>query len=177
MPDANVIQPNGSLKSAVEQNGLAADPDSDTIRILGFPKFLSEYDITIKRKVIDNRETTMSITVDLLTGTCRKNDVYPEIQTWTLSSSSLLNPRLGRETAIETAHSFVRRRINRKYKSFTVPEIRSSREDTVFKLFWIVPTSSPDTVHVVDTISHQLTAENVELDEFAEQSSTNPLDG
>lgn len=167
MPDANVIQPNGSLESAVEQNGLATDPNRDTIRVLGFPKFLSEYDITIERKVIDDRETTMSVTVDLLTGACRKNDIYPEIRSWTLSSSSLLNPRLGKETAIETAHSFVRRKITRKYKSFTVPEISSSREDTVFKLFWIVPSPSPDTVHVIDTISHQLTAENVELDEFA----------
>lgn len=174
MKHVNVIRPNGSIESALEQYELSAD--RDTIRVLGFPKHLFKFDVEIDRKMVDNRETTMSVTVDLLTGTCRKNDIYPELQSRSLSSTSLLNPRLERETAAETAHSFVRRKINRWYKSFTAPEIRCVCEDVVFKLFWIVPASSPATVHVIDTITNQLTAEDIRLDEFTQKSSTKPLD-
>lgn len=91
MPKIDTIQPNGSIESALDQNGLT--PDSDLIRVLGFPKLLSEFDIELERKLFDNRERTISVTVDLLTGTCRKNDVFPEIETQSLSSTSLLNPR------------------------------------------------------------------------------------
>lgn len=170
MPDVKVIQPTESLESALKRNELSVDPE--TVRVLGFPKFLFEFDIEIERKIIANRELSMSVTVDLLTGGCRKNDIYPEIQTRTLSATSLLSPQFGRSSAAETAHSFVRRQVNRGYKSFRAPTIQSIREDKVFKLFWIVPSSSPDTVHVIDTITNQLTAENIELDEFTQNSTT-----
>ena len=165
--DVCIIQPTGSIDSALEQNGLSAD--CDTIRVLGFPKFLSKFDIELERKLFDNRDTTMSVTVDLLKGTCRRNDIYPEIETRSFLSTSLLNPRLKRETAVETAHSFVRRQVNRWYKSYTAPQITPANEATVFKLFWIVPVSSSSTVHVIDTISNQLIAEDVELDKFTQK--------
>lgn len=169
-----MIRPNGSIDAALEQHGFAVDPE--TVRVLGFPKHLFEFGIEIERKMLANREMSMSVTVDLLTGTCRKNDIYPELQPRSLSATSLLNPRLGMETATDTAYSFVRRQINRRYKSFTTPDIQLVRDDTVFKLFWIVPASSPERVHVIDTITHQLTAQDVALDEFTEKSATEPLD-
>lgn len=169
MRDTDIIQPNGSIDSALEQNGLSAD--GNTIRVLGFPKYLFEFDVELERKLFNNRETTISVTVDLITGTCRRNDIYPEVETQSLSSTSLLNPRLERETAVKTAHSFVRRQVNRWYKPFKAPQIRVAREAIVFKLFWIVPTSSSATVHVIDTISNQLIAEGVELGQFTQKST------
>ena len=174
MQDVNVIRPNGSLDAALEQHRLAVD--RETVRVLGFPKHLFEFGIEIDRKMLVNRETAMSVTVDLLTGTCRKNDIYPEVQPRSVSSTSLLNPRLGVDTAAETAYSFVRRQINRRYQSFTTPDIQTARDETVFKLFWIVPASPPGKVDVIDTITHQLTAQDVTLDEFTEKSATEPLD-
>lgn len=174
MRDVKVIRPNGSIESALEQHSLSGD--RDTTRVLGFPKHLFEFDVEIDRKLVANRETTMSVTVDLVTGTCRRNDIYPEIQHRSLSSTSLLNPRVEKEKAAETAHAFIRRKINRWYNSFTAPEITSVREDVAFKLFWIVPASSPATVHVIDTITNQLTAQDVTVDEFTQKPSTNALD-
>ncbi len=162
MPDVNVIQPNESAESIVEQKGLSVD--QNTIRVLGFPKILLEFDIEFKHKLFGTKNMTMSVTVDLLTGTCRKNDVYPELQTRTLLPASLLNPRFEKDTATETAHSFVRRQISSK--SFVTPQVSVGREDTVFKLFWVIPASSPNTVHLIDTITNQFVAEDIELDEF-----------
>lgn len=173
MRDATVIQPNGSITSTLEQHDLAADPDA--IRVLGFPKHLFEFEIVIERKLIQNRETTISVTVDLVTNTCRKNDIYPKLQRRSLSAPSLLNPRVERESAAETAHSFVRRKINRWYKSFSTPEIRPVRDDVVFKLFWIIPAPTAETVHVIDTITNQLTARDITIDEFTRKSRTKPL--
>lgn len=172
MPDVNVIRPNGSVESALTENELPAE--SEAVRVLGFPKYLAEFDVEIERKMLQNRETGTSVTVDLLTGTCGANDIYPDLQTRTLSSTSLLNPRLERETAAEKAHTFVRRRINRKYKSFTAPDIEPARTDTVFKLFWVAPASTRDTVHVIDTITDELVAEDVELDALTEDPSPAP---
>lgn len=166
MRDVDVICPNRSLGPVLAQHELSAD--QDTVRLLGFPKHLFEFDIKINRKLFESRDKTMSVTVDRLTGTCRKNDVYPELQPRSLSSTSLLNPRLNQETAADTAYSFVRRKINRQYKSFSTPVIEILRDETVFKLFWIVPASSPESVHVIDTITHQLTAQDVALDRITE---------
>lgn len=174
MRDVSVIRPNGSIESALEQHGLSVDPDS--IRLLGFPKQLIEFDVEIERKFLENREVTMSVTVDLLTGTCRKNDIYPEIQSRQLTPTSLLHPSVEREVAAETARSFVRRKINRWYKSFTAPEIRTVRDDLVFKLFWLAPASAPNKVHIIDTITNQLTAQNVTVNEFAQDSAANSSD-
>ncbi|MCD2205112.1 hypothetical protein [Halobacterium sp. KA-6] len=168
MQDVDVICPNGSLDGVLAQHGLSADQDA--VRVLGFPKQLLEFDIEITRKVLENRTVSMSVTVDLLTGTCRKNDVYPEIESRSLSATSLLNPQLDQEAAADTAYSFVRRKITRKYKSFSTPDIQTLRNETVFKLFWIVPASSPENVHVIDTITHQLTAQDVALNEITENT-------
>lgn len=169
MRDVDVICPNGSRNAVLAEHGLSAGQDS--VRVLGFPKHLFGFDIEINRKILENKSVSMSVTVDLLTGMCRKNDVYPEIQSRSLSTTSLLNPRLNQETAANTAHSFVRRKINRKYKSFSTPDIQTLRDETVFKLFWIVPASSPESVHVIDTITHELTAQDVELDELTPEAT------
>lgn len=174
MRDANVIRPNGSIESALEQHGLSLDPD--TIRLLGFPKQLFEFDVEIDRKLVENREVQMSVTVDLITGTCRKNDIYPEIQSRKLSPTSLLHPRVEQEVAAETARSFVRRKINRWYKSFTAPEIRPVHDDLVFKLFWLAPASAPNKVHIIDTITNQLTAQDVTVNELTQDSTSRSLD-
>jgi hypothetical protein len=169
MPEIKIIEPNDAPESVLAQHELAVD--SDEVRGLGFPKSLFKFDVEIERKLLDNRETEMSVTVDLLTGTCRKNDIYPELQQRILSPTSLLNPRLEGEVAAETAYSFVRRQINQGYKSFSAPQISTVREDTVFKLFWIVPVASSSTVHVIDTITNELVAADVELDEFTKPPS------
>lgn len=174
MRDVDVISPNGSLDAALAEHGLSAA--QDTVRVLGFPKHLFEFDIEINRQLLESKGVSMSVTVDLLTGTCRKNDVYPEIRSRSLSATSLLNPTLDQETATDTAYSFVRRKINRQYKSFSTPDIQTRRDETVFKLFWIVPASSPENVYVIDTITHQLTAQDVALDGLTEESATESVD-
>lgn len=174
MREVDVIRPNGTIESTLEQHGLSAGPDS--IRLLGFPKQLFEFDVEIERKFLNNREVTVSVTIDLLTGTCRKNDIYPEIQSRKLSPTSLLHPRVDQETAAETARSFVRRKINRWYKSFTAPEIQIVRDDLMFKLFWLAPASAPNKVHIIDTITNQLTAQDVTVNEFARNSANSSLD-
>jgi hypothetical protein len=169
MPDITVIRPNGSPESALEETELAAT--ADEVRLLGFPKSLFEYDVAIDRRFLADRETSLSVTVDLLTGTCRKNDTYPDLQPRTLSSTSLLNPRLERDTAADTAHTFVRRTITQTYTTFTAPRIDPVREETVFKLFWVVPAPSSTTVTVIDTITNRRVAEDVALDEFTADPS------
>lgn len=165
MPDVTVIQPNGTAEAALEQNELS--DGNETVRVLGFPKLLAEFDVEIERRVLANRESTTSVTVDLLTGTVGENDVYPELRTRTVSSTSLLSPHVERETAAETARSFVRRRTSHKYGSLTTPDIKVTREELVFKLFWVLPASS-ETVHVIDTITNEVVAEAVELDEVTQ---------
>ncbi|ADB63602.1 hypothetical protein Htur_4842 (plasmid) [Haloterrigena turkmenica DSM 5511] len=174
MRDVDVICPNGSLDAVLAQHGLSAD--RNTVRVLGFPKHLFEFDIEINRRIFESRDVSMSVTVDLLTATCRKNDVYPEIESRSVSATSLLNPRLDQETAADTAYSFVRRKINRQYNSFSTPHIQILRDETAFKLFWIVPVSSSENVHVIDTITHQLTAQDVALDSVTEESTAESLD-
>ncbi|NHN46569.1 hypothetical protein G9464_03015 [Halostella sp. JP-L12] len=166
-----VIQPPAPLEAALTNHDFGASPSE--VRVLGFPKHLLAFDVEIERKFLSNREVSLSVTVDALTGVCRKNDVYPDLDTRYLTPTSLLNPRVRAADARETAHTFVRRRINRWYKSFTTPSIEPTRTQQAFKLFWVVPTG-PDTVTVVDSITRELTAENIRPDQLTERHTPRP---
>lgn len=168
MRDVTVIKPNSSVGQILDRNNISIDDDA--VKVLGYPKFLYESDIEIERKLFRNRKTTMSVTVDLLTGNCRKNDVYPELASHSLIPASLLNPRLEKENAAETAHSYIRRHVNGWYKTFKTPRIAPTREDSVFKLFWIIPSSTASTVDVIDTITGQITIRDVEIGELTPNS-------
>ena len=65
----------------------------------------------------------------------------------------------------------VRRTITQTYTTFTAPRIDPVREETVFKLFWVVPSPSSSTVTVIDTITNRLVAEDVALDAFTDDPS------
>lgn len=167
MPEVSIIRPNCSVDQALEQNNFSADTSS--VRVLGFPKHLFAYHVEIPRKVLENRETSLSITVDLLTGTTMKNDAYPALESRTFSQDSLLKPRVDRATAVEKAHEQVRRRINSWYKTFSTPRLEIDHDDQAYKLFWLVPSSTSSTVSLVDSITGQVKARDVQIDEVAQK--------
>ncbi|WP_433632733.1 hypothetical protein [Halomicrococcus sp. NG-SE-24] len=173
MTDVPVIEPNYAVDQALEDNEFAADNES--VRVLGFPKHLFEFHVEIDRKVLENRETTMSVTVDLLTGTTMKNDVYPTLESRSFSQESLLNPRVDRATAADKAHAQVRRRVNSWYKTFSTPEISISQDNQAFKLFWLVPSLASTSVTLVDTITGEVTARDVQVDEVTEESNVSSV--
>lgn len=174
MVEATIIQPNCSVEQALTQNELSAD--TETIRVLGFPKHLFEFHVEIERKFLENRETTMSVTVDLLTGTNMKNDIYPDLESRSLSSTSLLNPRVDNSVAAEKAHSQVRRRVNSWYKTYRTPQITIRRDDLVFKLFWLVPSSTNPTVSLIDTITGEVSARDIELNDIPRIENTSKIE-
>ncbi|WP_458210599.1 hypothetical protein [Haladaptatus sp. NG-SE-30] len=173
MPDVTTIQPNSTVEKSLEQNELTAEIDD--VRVLGFPKHLFEFDVEIERKLLENRETTMSVTVDLLTGTSMKNDMYPSLESRSFTATSLLNPRVDRSTAAETAHSIVRRRVNNWYKTYKTPQITIARDDQVFKLFWVVPSTTASTVTLIDTITGEVSAQDIQLEDAAHVENTSQL--
>lgn len=161
MPDVTIIQPNYDVEQAFERNELPVE--TDAVRVLGFPKHLFEFHVEIERNLLENRETIMSATVDLLTGTSMKNDIYPSLEPRSFTSSSLLNPHVDAATAEETAYSTIRRRVNSWYKTYKTPKITIERDDRVFKLFWVVPSSTESTVTLIDTISGKVSARDMQL--------------
>ena len=164
--NVNTIQCNCTIEQALERNNLSAD--DDTIRILGLPKYLFEFQVELERPLISNREDTVSITVDLLTGTCRRNDSYPEYTSKELSTSSLLNPRIERKTAVEKARAKVRQRVKRWFSTFSTPNITLAKENQLYKLFWLVPSACTSTVTAIDSISGEIAAQGIESDELSQ---------
>lgn len=164
--EVTIIKPNCSVEQALERNGLSADKDA--IRVLGFPKHLYEFDVEIKRRVLENRKITMSTTIDLLTGTSIRNDVYPDLESQSFLPESLLNPRVDESRAAEKAHSQVRRRTNSWYKTFRTPQITLRKEDQAFKLFWLVPDSTTSTVTILDSITGQITGRDIRPDNVSQ---------
>lgn len=174
MIDVSVIQPNCSVEQALKRNDLTTD--SETVRVLGFPKHLFEFHIEIERKLLENRETTMSNTVDLLTGTSMTNDVYPDLESRSFTTTSLLNPRVDESVAAESAHAQVRRRVNSWYKTYRTPRITIKRDERVFKLFWLVPSTIDSTVTMIDTITGEISARDIELDDTPQVGDASQTD-
>lgn len=167
--NVNTIQCNCTTGQALEKNSLTADRDA--IRILGLPKYLFKFRAEIERPIIANREITISITVDLLTGTSRRTDSYPKHDSKELSSSSLLTPRINREIAIKKARAKARQRVGKWSSVFGIPAIALTRENLLYKLFWLIPSLTAPTVTAIDSISGEIVAHDIKPDEVSQIKS------
>jgi hypothetical protein len=172
MKKVSIIQPNLPAERATEQDEYC----SSDVRVLGFPKYLFSTRTKLSRKLFQDEELSLSVTVDLLTGTVKTNDIYPKLESRELTSTSLLNPRLDKHIAGKKARSHVRRQVSRQYTTFTTPDIRTIEKDIAFKIFWAVPIMNSSTVSLIDSITGEVTARNIELENQSEEGSQSAVD-
>jgi hypothetical protein len=166
----DVIAPNLPPEGAIAR---AKPPDwvgPDDVRVVGYPKFVFGYEVTLERSFMSNRTVTVSITVDAVTGGRLRNDSYPDIESRTIPKEALVQPRFKREDAIEKAKSVIRRYISFHYPMSvmvrSLPDMEITKEDFAFTLYWLVPTGPDEdsnVVTIVDAVSGEAIEEDVKL--------------
>lgn len=171
-----VIAPNLPAEAAIKRVDSSVEPTSDEIRTVGYPKFLFEYQCSLSRAFLSDREASLSITVDGINCGRLRNDVYPELVTRTLPTDALLQPRLTCQDAAEHARSVLRKYFSFHYPTYMLttgmPNTEILQEDMAYGLYWLVPTkvekSEPHTVSVVDSISGEVIEDEVRLSRVIE---------
>jgi len=175
--EVTVILPNVTPADAAAGVEAVEAVPPESVRVLGYPKYLIEHEALLERKFISNRELTLSVTVDALTGGRFRNDTYPDLEARTIPFSGLLEPRINRETAVEKARSVMRRYISFHFSTFVMvsnlPPMDVTREDLVFNLYWLVPTGEsaagvPE-VTIVDSVTQDIVEREVTLAEVSEE--------
>lgn len=168
-----VISPNLSNEGAVERVDPDGDVDGDDVHLVGYPKFLFDYCCSLNRMFLSDRKVSLSITVNGITGGRLRNDAYPELETRTISSDALLQPRLTRGDAIEKARSVIRKYLSFHYSTYVLisgmPETEIRREEMAYNLYWIVPETAADSssVSIVDSISGEIIDEGIQTAPFS----------
>lgn len=171
-----VIVPNLPVEAAVKR----VEPDHNItvndVRVVGYPKFLFDYQCTLNRMFFSDRDVSISITIDAITGGRLRNDVYPDLETRTFSREALLQPRLVRDDAVEKARSVLRKYFSFHYPTYILmsgmPKTRILQEDLAFGLYWLVPDSVTSqelqNVSIVDSISGDIIANEIQMNELSD---------
>ncbi|MDG5775291.1 hypothetical protein VB773_10400 [Haloarculaceae archaeon H-GB2-1] len=176
----DVIAPNLPVEGAIVRANAPDWVDQDDVRVIGYPKFVFEYDITLEQAFLSDRTVIQSVTVDAVTGGRLRNDTYPDVESRTIPKEALVQPRFQREGAIEKAKSAIRRYISFHYPTSvlvrSLPDMEISREDFAFTLYWLVPMGSgPDseTVTIVDAVTGEAIEEDVRLENVTAETVAN----
>jgi hypothetical protein len=168
-----VISPNLSVEGAIERVDSDSEFSTDSVRIVGYPKFVLEYQCSLERLFLSDRSVSVSITVNGITGGRLRNDVYPETEGRTVSSDALLRPRLTRDDAAEKSRSVLRKYLSFHYPTYVLmsgmPETEILQEMMVYALYWLVPeTERSDgsvAVAIVDSISGEVVERGIQPDQ------------
>lgn len=169
-----VIVPNLSVQEAIKRAGEGNGISEDSVRVIGYPKYLFDYDCSLDRKLLSDRNVSISITIDAITGGRLRNDVYPDLEDRSLPKEAVLQPRLVRDDAVEKARSLIRKYISFHYPTYVMmsgmPEMEIVREDLAFGLYWLIPESDNETesnrVSVIDTISGEVIESSIKIDDI-----------
>ncbi|PSP84303.1 hypothetical protein BRC83_05360 [Halobacteriales archaeon QS_1_68_17] len=173
-----VIAPNLSLEQALAKVDPNRPVSPDEIRVVGYPKYLFGYDVTLERKFISDREVSLSVTVDALTGGRLRNDTYPDIEQRSLPANALLQPRVDYDTAVDKSRAVIRRYISFHFSTFVMvgnmPDMDVTREDFVFDLYWLVPTgpesAAEPAVTIINSVSGKIIEEDVAPSDVTEEA-------
>jgi len=169
----DVVVPNLGLEEAI----FRVDPPdwvtSGDVRVVGYPKYIFGYEVTLKRVLISDRTVDLSVTVDAVTGGRNRNDDYPNIERRTLPTNGLIRHQIDREDALEKSRAVVRRHISFHFPTSVLvrnlPDMVVDREDFVYTLYWLIPTGAegaePMTVAILDTISGEVVEQGVNVGE------------
>lgn len=165
-----LIAPSLTPAESVEQLAQADDVDPESVRFLGYPKYLFEQEIRLERLFMSDRHEELVVTVDAVTGGGTRSGVFPELERRTLSNEGLLQPRFGCDEAEEKSRSVTRRYISIHFPTAAIvtdgPSISLSRESFAFHPYWLVPTGTrpggPVLVTVVDAVSGKVLREDLD---------------
>lgn len=170
-----VITPNLAVQEALNRVESSNDVSAEDIRVIGYPKFLFDYNCALDRKFLSDRNVSISITIDGITGGRLRNDIYPELEYRSLPKDALLQPRLVRDDAIEKARSLIRKYISFHYPTYIMmsgmPDLEIVQEDLAFGLYWVIPESDDELesvgVSIIDTISGEVIERGVQISEIS----------
>lgn len=167
----NTIQPNYDVEAIRSANEIHRDISDSDVRVLGYPKYLIEFDVELKRVILSNRHVQDSVTIDGISGGGTRNDVFPDIERRAIPKSALLRPRLEESDALESGEDVVRRHISLHYPQavliFGIQELTVVRSELAYKLFWIVPDDpAENAVSIFDTITGDVIEKGVSLAEL-----------
>ncbi|MFW5950113.1 MAG: hypothetical protein ACOCR6_02035 [archaeon] len=162
------IQPNYAVEAIRSANEIHREITDDDVRVLGYPKYLAEFDVELRRVFMSNRHVQDSVTIDGISGGGMRNDVFPEIERRDIPKSALLRPRLEESDALASAEDVVRRHVSLHYPQavliFGIQELTVVRSVLAYKLFWIVPDDpAEDSVSIFDTITGDVIEQGVSL--------------